>query len=319
MLTNIHNEDSLFLHDSAGSIRLMRASGPALCLASAATFGVMGIFGKLAYRDGATVGTLLATRFVVAALACWLVLAGLGRLGELRALGRRDLALALALGAIGYGAQAGSYFLALRRMDASLLAMLVYTFPTIVTVAAIAIGRERASRRTAVALVLASTGLALVLAGGAAGGLDPLGTLLGLTAASVYSVYILSAEGISTRVGPLALMTLVCTGAAISLSVAALLLSDLHPGAVTVAGFGWLVGIGVVSTVIAVGLFFAGLRRVGPSAAAILSTVEPVVTVGLAFMVFGENPGAAALVGGLLVLAAVPALQARRRRSLLAA
>jgi drug/metabolite transporter (DMT)-like permease len=265
----------------------------------------MGIFGKLAYRDGATVGTLLATRFVVAALACWLVLAGLGRLGELRALGRRDLALALALGAIGYGAQAGSYFLALRRMDASLLAMLVYTFPTIVTVAAIAIGRERASRRTAVALVLASTGLALVLAGGAAGGLDPLGTLLGLTAASVYSVYILSAEGISTRVGPLAL--------------AALLLSDLHPGAVTVAGFGWLVGIGVVSTVIAVGLFFAGLRRVGPSAAAILSTVEPVVTVGLAFMVFGENPGAAALVGGLLVLAAVPALQARRRRSLLAA
>jgi hypothetical protein len=36
-------------------------------------------------------------------------------------------------------------------------------------------------------------------------------------------------------------------------------------------------------------------------------------------MVFGENPGAAALVGGLLVLAAVPALQARRRRSLLAA
>jgi drug/metabolite transporter (DMT)-like permease len=245
--------------------------------------------------------------------------AGLGRLGELRLLTRRDVGLALALGAIGYGAQAGSYFAALRRMDASLLAMLVYTFPTIVTVAAIAIGRERASRRTAVALVLASTGLALVLAGGAAGGLDPLGTVLGLTAASVYSVYILSAEGISTRVAPLVLMTLVCTGAAISLSVAALLLGDLQPGAVSPAGIGWLLAIGVVSTVAAVGLFFAGLRRVGPSAAAILSTVEPVVTVGLAFAVFGEAPGLAALAGGLLVLAAVPALQLRLRRPLAAA
>jgi drug/metabolite transporter (DMT)-like permease len=292
----------------------MRSSGTALCLASAATFGAMGIFGKLAYRDGATVGTLLATRFVVAALACWLVLAATGRLADLRHLGRRDVVLALMLGAIGYGAQAGSYFAALRRMDASVLAMLVYTFPAIVTVAAIAIGRERASRRTAIALVLASSGLALVLATGIGGGVDPLGAVLGLTAATVYSVYILSSEGISTRVAPLVLMTLVCTGAAVSLSVAAAAVSDLDPGAVTPAGIGWLLAIGFVSTVVAVGLFFAGLAKVGPSAAAILSTLEPVVTVGLAFAVFGENPGAVALVGGLLVLAAVPALRARAAR-----
>src|SRR3954454_17751139 len=139
----------------------MHRSGPLLCLASAAAFGAMGIFGKLAYRDGTTVGTLLACRFAIAAAACWLVLLAAGRLGEVRMLGRRDLGLALALGAVGYGAQAASYFVALRRMDASLLAMLLYTFPTIVTVAAVAIGRERASRRTAIALVLASTGLAL--------------------------------------------------------------------------------------------------------------------------------------------------------------
>ncbi len=105
---------------------------------------------------------------------------------------RRDVGLALALGAVGYSAQAGAYFVALRRIDASLLALLLYTFPTIVTVAAIALGRERASRRTAIALVLASTGLALVLANGAGAHLDPLGTALGLTAAVIYSVYILS-------------------------------------------------------------------------------------------------------------------------------
>ena len=103
-----------------------------------------------------------------------------GACATLRALPAATSAIALALGAVGYGAQAGAYFAALERLDASLLSLLVYTFPVIVTVAAIALGRERASRRTAVALALASAGLVLVLAGAAAGALDPLGTALGL-------------------------------------------------------------------------------------------------------------------------------------------
>ena len=41
---------------------------------------------------------------------------------------------------------------ALERLDASLLALLLYTFPAMVTVAAIVLGRERASARTATAL-----------------------------------------------------------------------------------------------------------------------------------------------------------------------
>jgi drug/metabolite transporter (DMT)-like permease len=69
----------------------------------------------------------------------------------------------------------------------------------------------------------------------------------------------------------------------------------------------------LVSTVGAITLFFAGLRRVGPSAAAILSTFEPVVTVGLAFVVFGGSLGAAQLAGGALVLGAVLAVRAPGR------
>jgi uncharacterized membrane protein len=160
----------------------------------------MGVFGKLAYAEGATVGTLLATRFVLAAALLWLLVLCTGGVRRLRTLRRRDVAIALALGAIGYGAQAGAYFAALERLDASLLAMLVYTFPAIVTVAAIALGRESASRRTGLALALASAGLVLVLAGAASGALDGLGTVLGLGAAVVYSAYILSSEGVATRV-----------------------------------------------------------------------------------------------------------------------
>jgi drug/metabolite transporter (DMT)-like permease len=280
----------------------MPAPGALLCLASATAFGAMGIFGKLAYAEGATVGTLLAARFVLAAALLWVYAAGSRGVRRLRAVPRRDLALALGLGAVGYSAQAGSYFAALDRLDASLLSLLVYTFPAIVAVTAVAIGRERASRRTAVALALASAGLVLVLAGAAAGALDPLGTALGLTAALIYSAYILSSEGVAERIGPVALSTLVCTGAAATLTLGGLVGGQLDLGGVSATGYGWLAGLAVVSTVGAVGLFFAGLQRVGPTAASILSTLEPVVTVGLAFAVFGESLGGAQLAGAALVL-----------------
>jgi drug/metabolite transporter (DMT)-like permease len=294
----------------------MPTTGVIACLASAAAFGAMGVFGKLAYDEGATVGTLLATRFVLAAALFWLVLAWSGRAGSLRSLTARDAGLALALGAVGYGAQAGGYFAALERLDASLLSLLVYTFPVMVTVTAIALGREPASRRTAGALVLASAGLVLVLVGAAAGALDALGTALGLGAAVVYSAYILISQGVAERMGPLALGTLVCTGAAATLTLTGLAGGDLDPGGVSATGFLWLAGLALVSTVGAIALFFAGLRRVGPAAASILSTLEPVVTVALAFAIFGESLGPAQLAGGALVLLAVLAVRAPAPRTM---
>jgi drug/metabolite transporter (DMT)-like permease len=59
-------------------------------------------------------------------------------------------------------------------------------------------------------------------------------------------------------------------------------------------------------------LFFAGLSRVGPTTASILSTVEPLVTVTLASIVFGERLSGPQLVGGALVLAAVLVLRVQR-------
>jgi drug/metabolite transporter (DMT)-like permease len=283
----------------------MPSAGALICLASAAAFGAMGIFGKLAYDEGATVGTLVAVRFVLAAALFWALVAGTGAARHLRTLSRRDLGIALALGAVAYGAQAGAYFAALRRLDASLLSLLVYTFPAMVTVAAIALGREHASRRTAAALALASAGLVLVLAGAGAGALDPLGTALGVSAAVIYSAYVLTSAGVSERVGPLVLSALVCTGAATTLTLAGAAGGDLRLGEVSAAGFGWLAGIAVVSTVGAIGLFFAGLRRVGPTTASILSTAEPLTTVLLAFLAFGESLGPVQLAGGALVLGAV--------------
>jgi drug/metabolite transporter (DMT)-like permease len=286
-----------------------------MCLGSGAAFGAMAVFGKLAYGEGATVGTLLAVRFAIAAALFWtLVLVGRGGRREVRALSRADIAVGLALGACGYALQSGCYFAALERIDASLLSLLLYTFPAIVAAAAIALGRERLDRRRLTALALALGGLVLVVAGAGTGALDPLGAALAMAAAVVYSTYILVSDGVVGRMRPQVLSALVCTGAAASLTVGSALIGQLRLDEVTVGGWGWLASLTVISTVGAISLFFAGLRRVGPTTASILATVEPLVTVLLAFLVFGEALGSMQLVGGALVLSAVVVLNMRRAR-----
>jgi drug/metabolite transporter (DMT)-like permease len=286
----------------------VRSSGSLLCLASGTAFGAMAVFGKLAYGEGATVGTLLAVRFAFAALLFWALIIVAGGARELTALTRREIGAGFALGAGGYALQAGVYFAALERIDAGLASLLLYTAPAMVAGATVAIGRERLTPPRLVGLALALGGLMLVVAGAGAGALDPLGAGLGIGAAVLFSTYILVSDGVVHRIGPRVLAALLCTGAAISLTLGSALIGQLDLAAVTPAGWAWVACLAVISTVAAISLFLAGLRRVGPTTAAILSTVEPVVTVVLAFIVFGETLGPVQLLGAVLVLAAAQAV-----------
>jgi len=281
-----------------------------LCLASAAGFGAMAIFAKKGYEAGLDVTTLLALRFALAALLLWgLVGAARRRLGDPRA-----LAVGAALGIAGYSLQAGLYFSALTRISAGLTSLLLYAYPALVTVAAIALRRDSADRRRIGALLIATGGVALVLLGGGLGGdsVDPVGALMALGAAGAYTIYILVSDGWTSRAGSLPFAASVCTGAAVSVGAVALLTG---PSDVSGEALGWVAALAVFSTVMPIVFFFAGLERVGPSTASILSTIEPPVTVGLAWLVLGETLGALQLAGGVLVLSAVVLLQWRRSAS----
>jgi drug/metabolite transporter (DMT)-like permease len=281
--------------------------GVLLCLTSAVAFGAMAIFAKLAYRADVGVLTLLAVRFASAALAFWALAAWRGFARP----SRRLLLTGFGLGLAGYSAQSGLFFGSLTRIDASLAALLLYAYPAIVTVAAVALRRERATRRRVAALGFASVGVVLVLAGGGAGSLDALGVAMALAAAVAYSAYILVSDTVVADIPPFLLAALVSTGAAVAFAVAGVTSGHLDLG-FAAAGWGWIAAIVAVSTVIAMTTFFAGLARVGPSTASILSTVEPVCTVLLAFLAFGERLNPVQIGGGALVLSAVVLLQASR-------
>ncbi|WP_245871164.1 DMT family transporter [Asanoa hainanensis] len=288
--------------------------GPALCLLSAACFGAMAIFGKLAYDAGVSPGALLLVRFTLAAVLLGLVLLlrpGLrGTAAERGTTTARVLLVAVGLGAIGYATQASLFFAALERMDASLLSLILYTFPVLVTVSAVLLGRDRLTPARGAALVAASCGTLLVLLGAGAVSFQPVGALLAFGAALTYTVYILVADTVVHRLAPVVLCALVMSGAAVTLGGRAVLAGgvDLTFGR---AGWLWLSCIAVLSTVVAMLTFFAGLKRTGPSTAAILSTFEPVVTTALAALTLGESLTPLQLGGAALVLSSVVVLQVR--------
>lgn len=287
-----------------------RRAGIALCVTSACGFGLMAIFAKQAYRDGIGVTALLAARFVLAAAAFWAIVAvrRAVRSASVARAPRSAILAPLALGAVGYSVQAACFFSALRHIDASLASLLLYTYPALVCCAAVALGRERVTPWTAMALAVATVGAALVLLGGGAGGLQATGVLFGLGAAVTYAAYILVADSIVARIDPWLMGALVATGAAVTFVATGALTGALEPPR---AAWVWVAAIALLSTVVPISTFLLGLQRVGGATASIVSTIEPVVTVALAIVIFGEGFGPAQALGAVLVLGAVLALQSR--------
>jgi drug/metabolite transporter (DMT)-like permease len=283
--------------------------GVLLCLLSAAAFSSSTIFGRIALEDGVGVLTLLALRYGGAVVLFW----GLVAVAR-QPLPSREAALrVLALGAVLLAGQAALFYSALARLDAGLCVLLLYTFPAIVAVAAVAIGRERPSLRKAGAVLVATIGTAFVLLGDAQLRGDGLGIALGLASAVAAAAWVLVSDRLLQGIPSLVVSALVSTGAATALWVVGLATSaiDLTFGPV---GWGAIVGTILISTVLAISTSMAGIARVGPTIASVLLTAEVPLAVTWATLLLGERLQLVQVVGGVLVVAAVLLLQAGRIR-----
>lgn len=254
----------------------------------------MAIFARFAYAGGADVLGVLVTRFTAAGVLLAAVMIATRRPWPRG----RALVVAILMGAIGYVGQAVCYFAALQHASAGLVALLLYAYPTLVCLLAAAFLHERLTPKTLLVLAIGFTGIALTLGGGHG---TPTGIALGLAAAVFYSAYIVVGARELRGIDALASATVVCLAAAATLGVASVFRAPQLPG----VWWGWLaIGlIALVSTVVAMIAFFAGLKRVGPARASITSTLEPVVTVALAWVLLGETLAPIQIVGGALVLA----------------
>ncbi len=284
-----------------------RSSGALWVVLSAAGFGAMAIFAKLAYQDGVSLSTLLFLRFTIAGL----LLAAWGMAHGMRWPRGSDLVWLLAMGGVGYVGQAYCYFSALQHASAGLVGLLLYLYPALVTILSALIYRRPIGSGRGWAVAVALAGTALTVGGDLSS--EPLGIMLGIGAALIYSIYILVGEGVMRRVPPLPAATVVMLAAAAVYGGAA-----LHAGLVppaTTSGWLALLAIAVFSTLLAILGFLKGMEKLGASDASTLSTLEPLITIGLAAIVLGEMVSGLQLLGGTLILAAIVYLARHTRHS----
>ena len=274
--------------------------GVVIVLISATAFGMNAILAKLAYRSGLGTSQTLAFRFVLGAVGMWAVAIAL-RQNPLR-FTRRQLLTLIALGGIFYTAQSLMYFTALRTLPASLCVLIAYVYPSQVAIAGWLFLRRSISAWQAVALVGSFTGV-LLLVGGAHFQVA-WALVFAIAAPTVYTAYILVGENVMNGIPAVGASAVIISGAGLAFSAIAALQGEL---ALPATAQGWAVAFAfaLIPTMIAISLFLAGLPRIGAARASLLSTWEPVVTVVLAVILFGDSFTVVQFVGGLLILVAV--------------
>lgn len=271
--------------------------GVLLIIISGISFGASAIFARLAYEAGATPITLMFLRFGIASV-CMLFIMVVKGIPLPR--GRILFGLML-MGAIGYAGQSFCYFTALTMVSAGLVALLLYLYPAIVTVLAVVVLKEPITKLKIMALIFALAGTTLTIAPTGSG--QPLGIILGLGTAFIYSIYIIVGSKITKQGTVIQSSTVIIISAAVMYAGLVAIQGAAFPS--TLSGWASVGAIALISTVLGIMTFLAGLERVGPTNAATLSTIEPVVTVTLAIIVLGETITPLRIAGGMMILLAV--------------
>ena len=275
---------------------MQKIQGAILIIISSIAFGTMAVLAPLAYLAGTTPITLLFLRFLIAGLIMliWMLVA---RIPFPKG---KTLLLLILIGSIWYVLQTLAYFTALSMTAAGLVGLLLYLYPAIVALIGAIAYRERLSKAKLGALGLAFMGTAFTLKPDGDG--LSLGIILALTAAILYAGYIVIIDKLMAGVDPRSATTVIMLSTGFSIGGIVALQDFQGPDEI----LGWIPILAtVLCSIIALGAFFAGMKKVGSTNAAILSTTEPFVIVGLAAWWLGERLEISQLFGGLLILLAV--------------
>lgn len=257
------------------------------------------------------VGVILGTR-----------IGGTSRIPRLSVL-PRDRRYALIAAALCGAVLNIAMFAAILLMAVAVALIVFYTYPALVTIAAVRLYGERLDRVRIGALLLSSVGLAMVvlapLVGSSSVIVDPFGVALALLAAACQAAFILIA-GRGFRPMPNLHVSTFVIAMAVVLSVPLAILAGQSSGLLVPfqqpETWIWVLAAGITGAAIPTTAFVTGIGLIGPSRAAILMTIEPLVGVTLAALLLGEQPSLVQIVGGLAVLAAAAILQVAPRQQL---
>jgi drug/metabolite transporter (DMT)-like permease len=294
--------------------------GFVVVLGSAALFGTLGPLARFAYDAGVDPAAWVAWRGGIGLLAllafiAWRSWARGIRVVRVAHLSHRARTMLLIAATMGLTLNLCMFF-AFDRITVALALLGFYTYPAMVAVANVALGRERLDGSRLLALGLALVGMTMVVASQldpAAGiRLDAIGIGLALGAALSQTVYVIvSRHGyheVPTEQAIAVVMLVTTVGAAtVALmgGAATSLIPPLDaPGLVPLLLF-----TGIFAAAIPSLGFLYGIRAIGGLRAGILMLFEPVVGVALAAWLLAEGLAPIQVAGAIAILGAAVILQ----------
>jgi len=309
-----------------GVAEVVPLAGLLIVIGSASLFGMLGPLSRFAYDAGMDPTAFVAWRAMIGFLALgsfvgWRARRGLTPVVSFRSLPSRARMALLA------AATAGTIlnlcmFIAFDRITIALALLGFYTYPAIVAVANVLLGRERMDGTRAVALALAIAGLIAVVASQldpAAGiRIDAIGVGLALAAAVCQSIFVLLARDGYPEVPSEQAMTTVLAASGVGALLVALLaggVGTLTFPLATPSLLPLLLFTGVAAAAVPSLGFLTGIRMIGGTRAGILMLFEPVVGVALAAWLLAEPLAPIQLVGAAAILGAAILLQRTGRRN----
>jgi DME family drug/metabolite transporter len=294
--------------------------GFAIVLVAASLFGTLGPLSRFAYDAGMEPLTFVAWRAIIGlvattAFAWWRISRGAERLTRLGDLDRGARVSILVAGLMGFTLNL-AMFISFDLVTVALALLGFYTYPVMVAVVNVALGRETLDRARVVALGLAIAGMIAVVASqlDPAAGIkfDGLGFGLALGAAVSQAVFVvISRTGYQKVPASQAMVVIIGSTVVYSVAIAALTGAGValtyplrDPSIMPLLAFSGLVAAAIPSI-----LFLTGIRQIGGTRAGIVMLFEPVVGVALAALLLDEGVAPIQVAGGLAILAAAVILQ----------
>ena len=187
-------------------------------------------------------------------------------------------------------------------ISVGLAALLFYTYPPIVAIIYAVILRERVAAPKVAAIAVAFAGLALML-GASFGVSDGRGVALAL-GASLACAW--NAVWLGRKVAHLDGVVVTLHMALVAAPILMILTLSTDSVQLPHSQMGWfgLAGV-VVLQCLAMPFYFVAIPRIGALRSAMVSNVQPVVSIVAAYMMFGELVTGVQFVGGVMVLGGI--------------
>lgn len=282
--------------------------GYGLTFIGAALFSTKAIFIKMAYREDVNATLLVAWRmifstpvFVVVGVLALLLQAKSGK--PMPSL--RNVTGAAVAGVLGYGLSAYLDFKGLEYISAQLERLVLFTYPLFIMFLGAAFFGQRITRYGIIACVVTYVGLAIVI------GLDLpeggrntlIGTALVLGCAITFALNQLYAKNLITVLGSIIYTSI----SMVAGGFASVLIHATSDGDFSASPtFLWYaLGCAVFATVLPIFCINGGLARTSAQTVGMISTISPLVTIGLAVWILGEPFSLADALGSALVLLGV--------------